>query len=197
MLKKIICITVIIIISSFIMNNIINAQPNIIIKEITASGGILYSSNSQYYHSATLGEIIIGSTHNAQNSIISGFWSTGIITPTEVKWQANEQIPKTFELQQNYPNPFNPTTIIEYDLPSESLVNIVIFDITGRRVKKLVDSRTQGPGYIKSIWDGTNENGNRVGSGCYFIIANIFKNDSKDYRRDLVFRKVRKMLLIK
>ncbi|MGC8653971.1 MAG: T9SS type A sorting domain-containing protein [Candidatus Kryptoniota bacterium] len=48
-------------------------------------------------------------------------------------------VPDEFELSQNYPNPFNPTTTIEFVIPHESQVKILIYDLLGREVIRLVD----------------------------------------------------------
>jgi hypothetical protein len=42
--------------------------------------------------------------------------------------------PMTFALYQNYPNPFNPSTTIRYDVPRESKVKLIVYDILGREV---------------------------------------------------------------
>ncbi len=44
-----------------------------------------------------------------------------------------------YELEQNYPNPFNPLTTIRYKLPIRSFVELTLYDVSGRRVKSLVD----------------------------------------------------------
>ncbi len=49
------------------------------------------------------------------------------------------QLPQTFSLEQNYPNPFNAVTTIPYTLLEASLVNLTLYDISGRRVKTLID----------------------------------------------------------
>jgi hypothetical protein len=75
-------------------------------------------------------------------------------------------IPTEFALHQNYPNPFNPTTTIAYDLPERSQVNLVIYDLLGRHVRTLV-TQYEEAGYRFIIWDGTNDQGQQVGTGVY------------------------------
>ncbi|NOR45466.1 MAG: T9SS type A sorting domain-containing protein, partial [Candidatus Delongbacteria bacterium] len=48
-------------------------------------------------------------------------------------------IPMTTSLAQNYPNPFNPTTTINFTIASEAKVSLVVYDVMGRAVAKLVD----------------------------------------------------------
>jgi fibronectin type 3 domain-containing protein len=76
-------------------------------------------------------------------------------------------LPDKYELYQNYPNPFNPTTTIRFGLPRKSDVRLVIYDILGREIRRLVDRRVEA-GYGEIIWDGKNERGSDVGSGVYF-----------------------------
>jgi len=66
-----------------------------------------------------------------------------------------------------HPNPFNPQTEIAFDLPSEQRVALVVYSATGRRVQTLL-SRTLAAGSHEVMWRGTDDDGNRVGSGIYF-----------------------------
>ena len=78
----------------------------------------------------------------------------------------NLGMPTEFALKQNYPNPFNPSTQIQYALPSETRVVISIYDITGRKVRTLVNE-VQSPGYKNVMWNATNEIGRPVSAGMY------------------------------
>jgi len=82
-----------------------------------------------------------------------------------------ESIASGFSLAQNYPNPFNPETIIQYSLPGQSEVELIIFDITGKKIKKLV-SATQNAGNYDVTFNGRN-----LASGIYFykITAGSFQ----------------------
>ncbi|MCF7810492.1 T9SS type A sorting domain-containing protein [bacterium] len=48
-------------------------------------------------------------------------------------------IPNEFALHQNYPNPFNSTTSLRFDLPLTGNAKLVIYDINGREIAKIVD----------------------------------------------------------
>jgi hypothetical protein len=68
-----------------------------------------------------------------------------------------------FALFQNYPNPFNPTTVISYQLPVISDVELTIFNTIGQKVATLV-SEKQPAGLHKYEWDAGN-----MASGIYYF----------------------------
>jgi hypothetical protein len=111
---------------------------------------------------------------------LTGDIVTGIDEP-----EGSVGIPRWFALEQNHPNPFNPETIIEYHLPHNGPVEMVIFNLLGQRVRVLVDE-VKGAGSHRVRWDGTDGFGHRVTSGVYF------------YRLKAGgFIQIRKMLLIR
>ncbi len=61
-------------------------------------------------------------------------------------------IPENILLEQNYPNPFNPSTIIKYQVPSTSHIQLAIYDCLGREVDRLVD-KTQTGSYYQIEWN--------------------------------------------
>ncbi len=56
-------------------------------------------------------------------------------------------IPTSYSLEQNYPNPFNPTTNIRYEIPTNSFVTLIVYDLLGRKVKTLVNSYKNAGSY--------------------------------------------------
>jgi len=85
------------------------------------------------------------------------------------------EIPASFALHQNYPNPFNPDTRITYDLPSESLVRLAVYDLLGRQVRSLATGQQQ-PGTYTAIWDARDDAGARVSSGIYICRLDAGEN---------------------
>ena len=80
----------------------------------------------------------------------------------------NESImPEGINLEQNYPNPFNPITKIKFKIENSQHVNLEIFDITGKLIRKLIDNNMNA-GSHELFWDGRDAKGNHVHSGIYF-----------------------------
>jgi hypothetical protein len=94
-------------------------------------------------------------------------------------------VPTVFSLSQNYPNPFNPRTTITYALPKASDVSLVIYDINGRVVQKLIDTKVK-EGLHKVVWDGKNNAGVKVASGIYFY--RLTAGDFVDAKRMLLIK---------
>jgi hypothetical protein len=69
-------------------------------------------------------------------------------------------------LGQNTPNPFNPSTTIPFELATEARVQLAVFDVAGRRVQTLVDTRL-APGTHRVEWSGPAQAG-AARSGVYF-----------------------------
>lgn len=99
--------------------------------------------------------------------------------PTGVDDQSSS-IPDKFEISQNYPNPFNARTAIEYALPRDSHVKIVIYNLLGQNVETLVDA-DKSAGNHQVIWNAAD-----VPTGVYF-----YRLEAGD------FVQTRKMLLAK
>jgi hypothetical protein len=94
-------------------------------------------------------------------------------------------IPISYKIHQNYPNPFNPVTTLRYDLPEDAMVTITIYDVMGRKVISLVNSRRTA-GYHSVQWNAMNDLGQAVSAGMYVYTIQAGE-----------FRQIRKMVLLK
>lgn len=109
----------------------------------------------------TLANVLCGTT-----TTLSPFAMAEPIPPTPVG--DGPTAPAEFALHANAPNPFNPITTIQYDVPAGGApVSIMVFDVSGRRVRTLVDE-SRPAGQHRVTWDGRNSTGQSVASGVYF-----------------------------
>jgi hypothetical protein len=68
----------------------------------------------------------------------------------------------------NYPNPFNPeTTTIRYTVPKDGDVRLCIYNTRGQLITTLVNEH-KNLGIHSVVWNGLDDNGNKVSSGLYF-----------------------------
>ena len=84
-------------------------------------------------------------------------------------------ISKKFALYQNYPNPFNPVTRIPFSLDRKTLVEVKIYDMNGRLVKRY-SPKIYYPGDHDIVWDGKNNEGMDIASGIYYYYLSASEN---------------------
>ncbi|MBD3377092.1 DUF4397 domain-containing protein [candidate division KSB1 bacterium] len=81
---------------------------------------------------------------------------------TSVSRDDTPAVIRSYELSQNYPNPFNPTTQIRFNIPESEWVTLSVYDVIGRKVAEIVNSRLQ-PGSYNIAFDATD-----LTSGLYY-----------------------------
>ena len=91
----------------------------------------------------------------------------GPFEASKVQIEVQSLMPKEFVLHQNYPNPFNPTTTIRFELPKDTKVYLMIYDILGREVTRLKQEQL-GVGYHQVLWNSRDQAGRDLASGIYF-----------------------------
>jgi len=84
----------------------------------------------------------------------------GTITSVD---EPRAELPSDTRLEGNYPNPFNPSTMIAYALADDAATRLSVFDVLGREVAVLVDTR-QSSGRYQVVFDATG-----LSSGLYLI----------------------------
>ncbi|HEY6907478.1 MAG TPA: T9SS type A sorting domain-containing protein [Ignavibacteriaceae bacterium] len=71
------------------------------------------------------------------------------------------RLPSDFNLAQNYPNPFNPSTMINFSIPREEYVSLLVFNSLGQKVAELVNETEPAGNY------SVNFNPGPLASGVY------------------------------
>jgi uncharacterized protein (TIGR03790 family) len=132
---------------------------------------LLIPQDSSSLNKGTLGKYSVynlADYNNKLNELIKTRGKSGL---------GNEQelLPTEYTLHQNYPNPFNPTTTLKYDLPEASQVSLIIYDILGRKVKELVNTKQQAGRYEVQF------NASTLASGVYIyqLVAEKYINSKK------------------
>jgi len=93
-------------------------------------------------------------------------------------WNAGEL--NTYQLAQNQPNPFNPTTSINFNIPSNSHVELTVYNVLGKEIARLVDGELTA-GQYSAVF-----NASELSSGIYF-----YRMTAGD------FTEMKKMILMK
>jgi len=142
--------------------------------------------------STTVG--IISNTRFTLTAVDGSNWFVPLFTPGSVDVKIptdvedvtdRDNLPKDYHLAQNYPNPFNPSTSIEFSLPVAGHVQVEVFNILGRRVRRLID-RDLSAGEHRIVFDARTDRGSSLATGIYFY---RLTTDG--------FQDTRKMLLLK
>ncbi len=150
---------------------------------IIRGGGLFCFENEQWTHYST-GSNLIDS--NLQRLIVgqnNAVWCTsyqlGIYHFTLEGSPAHAHItdntPSPVFIAGNYPNPFNASTNIEFTLPENGMASLVIYSITGQKIRTLV-SDTLSAGTHSVIWDGLTDRGTTVSSGIYLTHLRMNSN---------------------
>lgn len=148
----------------------------------SATGGSI-SDSGEYVAGDTGG--LYSVTASDESGAIAGRASIHVPTSVGVEEdpggpRGETEVPRTYALYQSYPNPFNPTATIEYDVKEEVLVDLRVYDVTGREIATLVRSH-RTPGHYSTVFRASS-----LPSGLY--IYRIVMGD---------FSRSRKMILLK
>jgi hypothetical protein len=82
---------------------------------------------------------------------------------------------------QAFPNPFSQTAFISAQWRTTAQVNIEIYNTAGLLVKTLLSGR-QLPGSYKTPWNGTDNFGNNLPSGIYYVVLRINSSETKSVK---------------
>jgi len=88
-------------------------------------------------------------------------------------------------LRQNWPNPFSSATVVSFFLPRPALIELAVYDVSGRRVTLLERGRRDA-GIVELGWDGRDDHGRMLASGVYFL--RLRAGEYEDVRKMIVLR---------
>ena len=94
-------------------------------------------------------------------------WGLNLLVVPSITAVTPNDLPTTTRLAGNAPNPFNPLTVIAFDLAVAGPVQLDVFDVQGRRVRRL-QSGAMAAGTHRITWDGRDSAGRETSSGVYF-----------------------------
>ena len=83
-----------------------------------------------------------------------------------------ESIPGEFALLPTYPNPFSNSTSINFQMAKGGVVNLIVFNLLGQKIKEFQQGLGSAGSYQIS-WDGRDERGRLVTSGVYVVVMRI------------------------
>ncbi len=133
------------------------------------SGGFGMSSTANTSVISTAGEVLVGTSEGVNTRTQSGSLVVVLQRRTPLAVDEMDGLPASFALHQNYPNPFNPSTTLEFDLPVATDIHIVVYDLLGREVVRLVNQRLEA-GYHQLVWNGRDRSGREVPTGMYIVL---------------------------
>ena len=96
----------------------------------------------------------------------------GVLFPTYlVPVEDRDEIPAAgFTVNSVYPNPFNPSTTVRLYIPQSSDLDLTVYDVQGRKIRKLHTGGISA-GWHTLVWDGRDDGGRSQASGMYFLKA--------------------------
>ncbi|MDP3684017.1 MAG: carboxypeptidase regulatory-like domain-containing protein, partial [Ignavibacteria bacterium] len=121
-----------------------------------SSGSYQLSSSVVDYTSSDVNNVTVETANNYVN--VDLVLTADGVTSVET----SKNIVTNYALSQNYPNPFNPSTSISYQLPTNGLVTIKVYNVIGKEIATLVNEFQQSGNYSKEF------NANGLTSGVYF-----------------------------
>ena len=159
----------------FIIERSIDGGPFVQIasyKNVTALRGRGSSSQSTDYH-------YTDNPPNPENDIHYRLWEVSYSGQSHLLGETTlvltEQggikplVPTKTGLIGNYPNPFNPSTLIRYNVAKSGNVQVLIYDLHGRRIK-ILQNGIKDAGSYSVPWNSRSADGRIMASGIYFVI---------------------------
>jgi len=146
----------------------------------SSNEGLAYCPENSPTQATAVGEPSVG----IFNNLLHAVWSEDVGADKEILYRRGVLTenpdfapgpPKLYALKQNFPNPFNDATQIAYDIAQESHVTLVLYNVLGQEVSRLVDG-VQSPGRYSLLFEA---GAYPTGVYCYRLKTEFFTETRK------------------
>ena len=145
-------------------------------REILAANGCTTLGDSHHIETAAGAPYNLGTNDPDQMDVV---------TITEPAGAGDGAGLSSIMLQQNHPNPFSADTRIRFYLPGPEPVSMTVYDVSGRRVRRLIDN-TVDAGWHEVPWAGDTDGGRMAASGVYFC-----QLETRGYKKAVIMQLVK------
>jgi hypothetical protein len=111
--------------------------------------------------------MVIFGGQGGNNNVLNDVWALNWVVQAAVPTGA-DAFSRGFELAPPRPNPSRGETFVDFELAHPDHVVLDVFDVRGRRVKRITDEWFTAGRHV-SMWQGDDDRGHALGSGVYFI----------------------------
>jgi hypothetical protein len=132
----------------------------------SGGGGQVSATGGTYKLGGTVGQPDAPRITGGIYALNGGFWTPA--AGGAVDAPPADPIPKIFAARPAFPNPFRTSTTVAFDLPAARQVELTLYGIDGRVVRRLMDG-AMPIGRHRAVWDGRDDRGQPVASGIYFV----------------------------
>jgi hypothetical protein len=152
-----------------------NSQQIFKLKKAVTANGALYSkpaSPNGFYIKSTIGQLAIEKKKNANSNdltMFNGYW--GKVQRSTTNGVELDPLSE-FKRIKNFPNPFAGKTNIVYELPGTARVSLIIYDVSGNEIARLVNG-IQDQGSHSVEFSAISSSGFEFGSGSYLYELNV------------------------
>lgn len=147
------------------------ADGAVVLANPTFSAGAAGVAGGSFRLAGTIGEAgVVGRAAGGSFVMTQGFWRPGLGYVSAVAPDPSDPVVDgavfANALGANQPNPFSGGTTLAFSVAGPAQVSLEIFDLAGRRVRRLV-AATLPAGRHDARWDGRDDRGAAVASGLY------------------------------
>jgi len=140
------------------------------------SGGQMFGAGATFQMGSTIGQPDAGILSGGGFTLSGGFWFGGTVVtsvpeePLLPDEQESTGLPLKLRIGAELKNPFRDNTGIRLELPSMMPVEVSVYDLGGRMVRRLYND-SMPAGIHNLVWNGRGNSGQRLASSVYVLVV--------------------------